>query len=308
MRARHSRYRWQSCRTLVAGQALIAVLAVAACSTAPKKPSPASPPAPRTSGLYKVGKPYVINGVWYTPRVDYAYRENGIASWYGPGFHGQATANGEIYDMNDLTAAHKTLPLPSIVRVTNLDNGRALKLRVNDRGPFVAGRIIDVSRRGAQLLGFYGQGTANVQVEIVADESRQLALALTGAADAGQEVAELTPVAPPPPPLPANDTVSAASSESSAETAVSVAESEPAPTTTVTRTYVQVGAFAQPSNAWRARERLSRLGYVQIRASTAAGRDLYKVHLGPYASNAEAEQVLAEVVREGFGNPRLVLE
>ena len=104
--------------------------------------------------------------------------EEGVASWYGPGFHGKQTANGEIYDMNDLTAAHRTLPMPSIVRVTNLENGRSLKLKVNDRGPFARERIIDVSRRASQLLGFHQQGTTPVRVEIVEDESRMLAAAL----------------------------------------------------------------------------------------------------------------------------------
>ncbi len=129
---------------------------------------------------YKVGKPYKIKGIWYHPQIDYGYVEEGVASWYGPGFHGKATANGETYDQNDMTAAHRTLPMPSIVRVTNLDNGRSIKLRINDRGPFAQGRIIDLSRRGAQLLGFYNAGTAPVRVEIEAEESRQLAIALTG--------------------------------------------------------------------------------------------------------------------------------
>ncbi len=129
--------------------------------------------------IYKIGDPYQINGTWYYPAEDYRYNETGIASYYGgeaqgTDFHGRSTANGEVYDMNALTAAHQTLPMPSLVRVTNLENGRSLVLRVNDRGPFARGRIIDVSRRGAQLLGFEGQGTARVRVEILAEESRTL--------------------------------------------------------------------------------------------------------------------------------------
>jgi rare lipoprotein A len=120
-------------------------------------------------------EPYQVKGVWYTPRVDYGYDETGTASWYGPGFDQQATADGEIYDMNQVSAAHKTLPLPSVVAVTNLQNGRELRLRVNDRGPFVDGRLIDVSRRAAQLLGFEGSGTAPVRVKIIKDESIQVA-------------------------------------------------------------------------------------------------------------------------------------
>lgn len=148
-------------------------------------------------GLYKVGKPYQIKGVWYYPQIDYDYVEEGVASWYGPGFHGKATANGETYDQNDMTAAHRTLPLPSIVRVTNLENGRSIKVRVNDRGPFAQNRIIDMTRRGAQMLGFYGAGTARVRVEVVADESRQLAFTMTGSEyPGGAMVANRQPTAP----------------------------------------------------------------------------------------------------------------
>ena len=104
------------------------------------------------NGAYKIGNPYKINGLWYYPKVDYDYTETGIASWYGPNFHGKTTANGENFDQNLISAAHRTLPLPSLVRVTNLENGRSIRVRVNDRGPFAHGRIIDMSRRGAQLL------------------------------------------------------------------------------------------------------------------------------------------------------------
>ena len=116
---------------------------------------------------YKLGRPYEVFGVTYYPYHDPAFIEEGTASWYGADFHGQSTASGERYDMNAVTAAHKTLPLPSTVRVTNLKNGRSLLVRVNDRGPFVAGRVIDLSRRSAQLLGVYSAGTAPVKVEFV---------------------------------------------------------------------------------------------------------------------------------------------
>ncbi|HYM73657.1 MAG TPA: septal ring lytic transglycosylase RlpA family protein [Stellaceae bacterium] len=120
---------------------------------------------------YKVGAPYTIKGVTYYPRVDYNYDETGVASWYGEAFDGQYTANGEVFDLNQVTAAHRTLPLPSIVEVTNLRNNRAMRVRVNDRGPFVDGRILDVSRRVAQLLGFEKAGTTQVRVRILKDES-----------------------------------------------------------------------------------------------------------------------------------------
>ena len=125
--------------------------------------------------MCKVGTPYRINGVWYYPAVDYNYDETGVASWYGEQFDQKYTANGEIFGLNELTAAHHTLPMPSIVKVTNLDNGRTLQLRINDRGPFARGRIIDVSRRASQLLGFETGGTAPVRVKIMKEESIEVA-------------------------------------------------------------------------------------------------------------------------------------
>lgn len=127
-------------------------------------------PEPRTAGTYKVGKPYQIAGKWYHPSDDRKYEETGIASWYGPTFHGKATANGERFDENALTAAHRTLPMPSYVEVTNLENGRKLTVRVNDRGPFARDRILDLSRRSAQLLGIEQKGTAKVRVKRVYPE------------------------------------------------------------------------------------------------------------------------------------------
>lgn len=122
-------------------------------------------PVPKGGGHYKLGAPYVIAGVRYTPRHDPSYDAEGVASWYGQDFHGRLTANGEVYDMDDYTAAHPTLPLPSMARVTNLENGRSVIVRINDRGPFKHGRIIDLSRRAADALGMVRQGTARVRVQ-----------------------------------------------------------------------------------------------------------------------------------------------
>src|SRR5437870_10990840 len=124
-----------------------ALLAAACTTTAPPPPPP--PPEdhtvtlPPSTGVYKIGQPYQVDSVWYYPREQPDYDETGIASWYGPTFYGRHTANGEMYDGNQLTAAHKTLPMPVNVRVTNLDNGKSLVVRVNDRGPYARGRIID---------------------------------------------------------------------------------------------------------------------------------------------------------------------
>ncbi len=115
-------------------------------------------------GYYKVGKPYVIAGITYVPRADPDYEEIGVASWYGEDFHGKPTANGEVFDMEALSAAHRTLPLPSYAYVTNIDNGRSVMVRINNRGPFAKGRVIDVSARVARELGFAHKGVANVKV------------------------------------------------------------------------------------------------------------------------------------------------
>ncbi|HSV29353.1 MAG TPA: septal ring lytic transglycosylase RlpA family protein [Candidatus Omnitrophota bacterium] len=162
--------------------AALALLTLAACAERAPPPDPIPPPEPRPRaelskprGHYKIGPPYRINGVLYVPKLDYGYQDSGTASWYGNSFHGKLTANGERFDENDLSAAHQTLPLPSLVRVTNLDNGRSLTLRVNDRGPFVAGRILDVSKKAAKMLGFHGRGTARVRVMVLEKESRALA-------------------------------------------------------------------------------------------------------------------------------------
>ncbi|HEY1859803.1 MAG TPA: septal ring lytic transglycosylase RlpA family protein [Gemmataceae bacterium] len=125
-------------------------------------------PVPKGGGVYRVGSPYVVAGRVYVPVANPHYRADGVASWYGSDFHGRATANGEIFDADAITAAHPTLPLPSYVRVSNLSNGRSLIVRVNDRGPYAGNRIIDVSRRAAHLLGFTVSGTAWVRVEYAA--------------------------------------------------------------------------------------------------------------------------------------------
>ena len=142
---------------------LIFLLTISSC--APSNKNFSFKKSPFSGGEYKIGKPYQIEGKTFYPKESFDYLERGVASWYGPNFDGKKTANGEIFNMNLLTAAHKTLQLPSLVKVTNIENNRSLILRVNDRGPFVKNRIIDVSKRAASILGFQKDGTANVIVE-----------------------------------------------------------------------------------------------------------------------------------------------
>ncbi|MBK1668039.1 hypothetical protein CKO28_08315 [Rhodovibrio sodomensis] len=282
-------------------------------------------------GTYKVGNPYQIAGVWYHPKANYEYVETGIASWYGPGFHGETTANGETYDQNDLTAAHRTLPMPSIVRVTNLENGKSIKLRVNDRGPFARGRIIDVSARAAELLEFKQQGTAKVRVEIVEEESRRLAGDSLNRPDTGE--------APRAVPTGAVETASlsddtAPSRQQSDARAASAASNSAASTSGAsngartrddagqpeldgevaqqpvqdTSIFVQAGAFTQYDNANRLRAKLSPLGNAQIERARVNDRQFFRVRLGPLRDVATADKLLNRVVNQGYTRAQVVVD
>ena len=142
------------------GLLAFALLALASCAEHAAK----APTQQQAVPGYKVGKPYQIGGIWYYPAVDYTYGETGIASWYGPDFHGLATANGETYDMNALTAAHRTLPLGTRVLVRNLGNRRTVVVEINDRGPYIHGRDIDLSYGAAQALGMVNPGVVPVEI------------------------------------------------------------------------------------------------------------------------------------------------
>lgn len=289
------------------------------------------------TGGYKVGTPYQIAGTWYYPAVDMAYDETGIASWYGADFHGKRTANGEDYDMNTLTAAHRTLPMPSIVRVTNLENGRSLKLRINDRGPFARGRILDVSRRGAQLLGFDVKGTARVRVQILEDESRQVALLAQGkaapriAAAVPPPTVESTPVAPPGGATPAKTpdptlraTAGQATGRATGSRAGTTGRPAPNPPTDddllgpknqvaqvavrPTNLFIQAGAFAEIVNANRTSARLSGIGPVRVIQVENGSVPLFRVRIGPLASVEEADRTLSAVAGAGFPEAQIVVD
>jgi rare lipoprotein A len=189
--------------------AIAACLLVANCSSSSKLTSRVDPrygvsasprvvepgqPVPKGGGVYRVGKPYEVGGRMYTPEENSRYHGEGLASWYGDDFHGRLTANGEIYDMAAISAAHPTLPMPSYVRVTNLANRKSLIVRVNDRGPYHRNREIDVSAKAAELLGFRQTGTARVRVEYVG-------LAPLEGTDDRQLVATLREGAPAPAPV-----------------------------------------------------------------------------------------------------------
>ena len=292
----------------------------------------------KTSIEYKVGKPYQISGVWYYPQEDYEYDETGIASWYGTKFHGRKTANGETYDMNTLTAAHRTLPMPNFVRVTNLENGRSLILRVNDRGPFARGRIIDVSRRGAQLLGFQKQGTARVRVQVMADRSRALVARIRNQSDLAKVGSPITvdrlpkarvqSQALPPPGSPAAVSAPEVASLPTVQSQPQAALPLPPPSPVIpavekefelngevtqinkvdTNIYIQAGAFSLFDNANRVRARLAPLGDVKLSQVLVNGKDMYRVRVGPLNDVDKADQLLMAVAEAGYKNAKIIVD
>ncbi len=299
----------------------VLAMALAGCSG-----NPGGGPALNGQGYYKIGNPYQIDGAWYYPAVDWNYDETGIASWYGEPFHGKYTANGELYDMNAVTGAHRTLPMPSIVQVTNLDNGRTIQLRVNDRGPYARGRILDVSRRAAQLLGFENIGTAKVRVRILVQESMQAQALAQG--NGGTEMAAAPLVALPvtqvsaetlaPPP----QTGAAAANPplaDSARPAQPLALAQPANAATqnnavkivpvgTTHIYVQAGAFGRADNAARLKQRLDGIGNVQVIDAKVNGAEVYRVRLGPVDNVNDADSLLNKVINSGVSQAKIVVD
>ncbi len=322
------------------GQKRLSALAVtslllAGCAASPTPQQSVNPDFPSHMQLgrdthgnlvtaYKVGNPYQVAGIWYYPAEDYGYREEGIASWYGPGFNGKRTANGEVYDMNALTAAHKTLPIPSVVQVTNLENGRTIKLRINDRGPFVEGRIIDLSKRAAQLLDVERSGIARVRVELVPEDSltlRNIAL------DAGGQ-----PTIEEMPGVIASPRVAVVAETLALPSIPAPVSSAPSPSTTITPTalpppimpksinpvataparaidsgvYIQAGAFTDVSNARRLEAQLSSMGTVSVAMADIGGSVFHRVRIGPMANRGAAERLLSDMLNEGFEGARIV--
>ncbi len=307
------------------GVGLLLAFAVVGCAETELASYALKSAAQHPTGTYKVGQPYKIDGVWYYPAEDYGYAESGVASWYGEKFHGRSTANGEIYDMNGLTAAHRTLPMPSIVRVTNLENGRSINLRVNDRGPFARGRIIDLSRRAAQLLGFELRGTAKVRVEILEAESRQAALIAQGRTMGEGEDEVVVAAAPtvavtaqplpvpgsgevvaPPPQAPAAPVASPAPLDATAEPAIT--ESVTVQPVRPSEIYVQAGAYALFDNANRTRALLSSLGPTTVEQVDRQDITLFRVRVGPIGSVAEADRMLATIAGAGYPEARIIVD
>lgn len=342
---------------------LVTLLAAVGCASSPDQyrdfrssPSPANAPsnAPASaarapveirrliassSDHQKVGRPYTVSGQRYVPRRDDRYDETGIASWYGPNFHGRPTANGEVFDQNLMTAAHPTLPIPSIVEVTNLENGRQVILRLNDRGPFVDDRMIDLSRAAATQLDYLGRGLARVRVRYLgpaepaaAPPARQFHMASNsrGRHDAPQDMnpaandfafssrpAVPTTVEPlatnlaavSPPAVEVTDLgelrdaqpVSSRQAQSAAQERV---DRLPAPAGS--RVTVQLGAFSDPANADRVAQRLAGMADVRIVQGSSNGRPIWRVFAGEFDSPAAAQSLQSNLARLGIAESRVV--
>ena len=271
-----------------AGAAALLALMLAACATTHRPPPPAPGPVPvppppadvaRIPNAVPRAEPRSLHGnppfydalgrrYFVLPSAD-GYDERGVASWYGPTFHGGNTSSGEPYNMYGMTAAHKTLPLPSFARVTNLANGRSVVVRINDRGPFVANRIIDLSYTAAAKLDMLREGTAWV------------------------EVRTLTPGA----------------AEAPAETPAAAAQTPPPAAPALPLLYVQTGAFADPANAGRQLGRLHAAGLARAFVMPPPeGSQLFRVRIGPVGSVAEYDALAARLAALGIPDARLVTD
>jgi rare lipoprotein A len=293
---------------------LLSVLSLVGCSSKVKRDPFAgigSPiyrgpgPLPKGGGRHQIGEPYQVAGVWFYPHDNPHYDKTGVASWYGPQFHRRMTSNGEWFDMDYLSAAHPTFPLPSYAKVTNLENGREIVVRINDRGPFVGSRIVDLSKKSADALGFRARGTAPVRLQYIGpaplnDKGSHLAAM-------NRELIQGTPL---------NQMIAAAGSADVAIPPVAVASIGPAPQwqprlpqqlseTMPSAYFIQVGAFANIDNAERTKFNLANLGEVEVTPVSASMGTLYKVTLWP-PSPGVAGQTLSMVRAAGHPDARLV--
>lgn len=264
----------------------------------------------QTQGTFKVGDPYQIGGQWYKPTESYEFTQTGIASWYGPGFHGKRTANGETFSMHELTAAHKTLQMPSLVRVTNLENGRSVIVRINDRGPFSRGRIIDLSSKAADLLDFKRQGTAKVRIQVLSEESKAIAMAARqGASTKGYEVAMNQGGRLPEQPAPRPD----ADIQTSVPGHVREGRFYPDPVVrqmpvTSSSIFVQVGSFSDRQNASKLSGTLAQFGEAHISPANIGGRTFYRVRFGPMENVGQADKLLSRLGTAGYGDAVTVVD
>lgn len=313
---------------------LLAVgLALAGCSSKPEKKASLDPFAgtgsprwtgkgapPWGGGRNHVGKPYQVAGRWFTPKVQPNYDKEGPASWYGEAFNHRQTSNGEWFDMTRLTAAHPTLPLPSYAKVTNLENGKEVIVRINDRGPFVGPRIIDLSKRTAEVLEFKHKGKAPVRVQYIGpaplnDNGKHL-MAMNTELDRGTSLNRMIAAADRrrgssqvPDVMVAEARPKKKKTVADVET-VAYAPSEPveAPETSGLETsyFIQIGSFGNADNAARARDAFASVWPVQFSELEGSNGPVYRVRLGPIASGSDAQTALENAYAAGYADARLI--
>ena len=321
-----------------AGRALMVVLCagvgLAACATTSPRPhyvvsGPPSSPSEPADGSHLRGtmKPYLVNGRWYTPRVQPDYDEVGVASWYGAQFHYRRTANGEVFDQYVASAAHTTLPIPSIIEVTNLANNKSIRVRLNDRGPFVDGRILDLSREAAVELGYEREGTARVRVRYIgpAPALPQTRLASNTAAAPAAVAARRVSEPRRDGDIEDQDFPTAEGSAARAgprraaviETAdIEDGPAASAPARVQTVAYrpavtsgaysVQVGAFSSRETAGRVAARLADAGPASIEPIERHGTVIYKLRLGAFPDARSAAAARARVAAAGLPDARVI--
>jgi rare lipoprotein A len=270
---------------------------------------------PMGGGKYHVGSPYQVAGRWFTPKEQPGYDKQGPASWYGEAFNRRKTSNGEYFDMDELTAAHPTLPLPSYAKVTNLENGREVIVRINDRGPFVGPRIIDLSKQVAKELGYLRQGKTTVRVQYIGPAPQNGARKHLAAMN--RELNNGTPL---------RRMIAAADGGGNTERSYATAEPTPRPQTlrqtasydpvqngdgssqggAVSVYFVQVGAFSDLDNAEAVRQQLSGLGPVEVAQLDGSNGPIHRVRLGPINNQDEAQSALAQIRDAGYGDAKLL--
>ncbi len=262
-------------------------------------------PIPLGGGKYHVGKPYQVAGMWFTPKEQPNYDKVGVSSWYGEAFHRRRTSNGEYFDMNQLTAAHATLPIPSYVQVTNLENDKTAILRVNDRGPFVGTRIIDVSKRAADVLGYKHKGTQKVHVKYIGPAPLDdfqgkdlIAMNRKMGSDAQSSTmfAENTKKAKR---RMSDEPVQIANLDEPQDTVFQ-------PPVTGYAYYVQLGSFSDPDNVDRIREGLADAGPMQMAETSGGGGTVYRLRVGPLRTPEAAQVALNEALSFGLSDAEVV--
>ncbi len=267
---------------------------------------------PFAGGKYQLGNAYQVAGRWFTPHEQPGYDKKGQASWYGEAFHKRMTSNGEWFDMNTMTAAHATLPLPSYAKVTNLDNGKEVIVRINDRGPFVDTRILDVSKRAADELGYRQKGIAHVRVQLIGpaplnDKGARHVMAMNEALQNGASFNQLASLSQTD--IGSVQVASAQPTIQKPDAEVQQVAYQPPPPQEPAASggyVVRVAVFHSLDNAQTAYQELSGFGPAKIVKAVGANAPLYRVQMGPFDNESDSQSALETAIAAGYEDARIV--